>query len=926
VATPAGATVDFTKQWIGGSEFLLPIFADTDASGNLYVSDGGFSTSRVLVLDPAGALVSVLGEFGSDPGQFNGTEGVAVDPSGNVYVAEFNGNRVQKFDANGNFVLMFGKAVDNTTGGDVCTAASGDTCTGGTMASTGGAFHNPAGVATDSAGNVYVVDGGNRRVQKFDSDGNFILTWGKGVNQTTAGDLCTAASGDTCQAGTSGSGDGQFTGPVGIATDSSNNVYVGDSGNDRIQKFDSGGTFTSKWGTTGSAGGQFNDLQGIDVDSSDNIYAVDFTNSNVQVFSSAGTFIRSFGKGVNHTTGGDTCTAASGNVCGASTLGTADAQFFGAMAIAVDASGNAYVSDQSPRVQKFDSSGVFVSKVGTLGSGGPFDAGLFYIDIASDSSGNLYTSDHDTSRIQKFDPLGASLNAWGTAGTAGGQVGGPSGTAIDSAGNVYVAEQDNDRVTKYDSGGNFVLTWGDGVNQTTSGDVCTAASGDTCQAGTSGAGDGQFDGPSGLTVDSSGNVYVADSGNDRIQKFDTSGTFLTKWGASGSANSEFNTPTDVATDSLGEVYVTDRDNNRVQRFSSTGAFLGKWGVMGSGNGQFHQPVAVTVDSQRNAYIVDYANARVQVFRPTGAFVETWGSVGAGQSQFNGPSSIALGPGARIYVADAGNNRVEMFTESDTTAPQTVISSGPSGTTNDPTPTFSFTSSQPAGALFECRIDGSTDDQFKPCGSTKTLPHLADGSHTFAVRTIDSAGNVDGSPASRTFMVKTASIARSGSTLVVTAAAPAKDNLKVLQFGGTIRVTDTPAAVYTGSGVHTGAGCTRVGDYRADCSAAGVTLIRVVSGASTDRVQNSTPIPSSLNGGPANDLLIGGAARDTITGATGADTMRGMNGNDRLLARDLANDTSINCDGGTHPGTADRADLDVLPKDSAVSGCETKTRH
>jgi Ca2+-binding RTX toxin-like protein len=197
----------------------------------------------------------------------------------------------------------------------------------------------------------------------------------------------------------------------------------------------------------------------------------------------------------------------------------------------------------------------------------------------------------------------------------------------------------------------------------------------------------------------------------------------------------------------------------------------------------------------------------------------------------------------------------------------------------------------------------------------------------SVRSIDSAGNVDSTPASRTFTVKTAAVAVSGSSLVVTAAAGAKDNIKITRpSAATIRVMDAPGGAYTGSGVHTGAGCTRVGDYRADCNADGVTLIRVIAGGSMDQVQNSTALPSTLNGGAANDVLVGGTQADTLVGGPGADTMKGMNGNDRLLARDLASDASINCDGGTHPGTADSADLDLLPKDSAVTGCETKTRH
>jgi Ca2+-binding RTX toxin-like protein len=102
------------------------------------------------------------------------------------------------------------------------------------------------------------------------------------------------------------------------------------------------------------------------------------------------------------------------------------------------------------------------------------------------------------------------------------------------------------------------------------------------------------------------------------------------------------------------------------------------------------------------------------------------------------------------------------------------------------------------------------------------------------------------------------------------------------------------------------------------------LIQVTSGDQIDKVTNSTAVKSSLNGGPANDLLTGGSANDTLTGAAGADTFKGMNGTDQLFARDLVSDATIDCGAGT----ADKADLDVLPKDpnAAVVGCETKTRH
>jgi len=261
---------------------------------------------------------------------------------------------------------------------------------------------------------------------------------------------------------------------------------------------------------------------------------------------------------------------------------------------------------------------------------------------------------------------------------------------------------------------------------------------------------------------------------------------------------------------------------------------------------------------------------------------------------------------------------------DVTPPNTTITSGPSGTTNDPTPTFTFSSSE-AGSTFECKVDSAS---YGSCGSPKTTSPLADGSHTFAVAAVDRAGNPDPTPATRTFTVRTAAVSISGSTLVVTAAAGAKDNLRVTRpSASTVRVSDLASGTYTGSGVHTGAGCTPSGDYTANCSASGVTLIQVASGDQTDQVTNSTALKSSLNGGGANDTLTGGSADDTLTGSTGADALMGMNGNDQLLAHDQTSDTQINCDGGTSPGSADKADLDLLPKDpnSVVVGCETKTR-
>jgi Ca2+-binding RTX toxin-like protein len=252
-------------------------------------------------------------------------------------------------------------------------------------------------------------------------------------------------------------------------------------------------------------------------------------------------------------------------------------------------------------------------------------------------------------------------------------------------------------------------------------------------------------------------------------------------------------------------------------------------------------------------------------------------------------------------------------------PTTTVTGGPSAGTNDPTPTFTFSSANPS-ASFECKLDSGS---FAPCASPKTTPHLADGPHTFSVRARDSAGNVDPTPALRTFTVRTASVGVSGATLVVTAAPGAKDNLAITRpSASTLRVTDFPSGAYTGSGVHTGAGCTRTGDYTADCSSAGINLIQVSSGDQADKVVNSNAVKSSLGGGAANDALTGGSNKDTLTGGAGVDVLKGLAGGDLLKARDAASDALIGCGAGT-----DKTDLDLLPKDpnSVVKGCETKTR-
>jgi len=185
---------------------------------------------------------------------------------------------------------------------------------------------------------------------------------------------------------------------------------------------------------------------------------------------------------------------------------------------------------------------------------------------------------------------------------------------------------------------NFLLTWG-----------------------SSGSGNGQFSHPDGIAVDASGNVYVVDISNNRVEKFSSTGTYITQWGSPGTGNRQFNTPIGVAVDSLGNVYVTDANNERVQKFTSTGNYVTQWGHLGNQNGNFSGPRGVAVDSFGNVYVVDIDNNRVQKFTGTGNFITKWGSPGTGNSEFNAPIGVAVDSSGNVYVADYGNNRVQKFT-------------------------------------------------------------------------------------------------------------------------------------------------------------------------------------------------------------------------------------------------------------------------
>jgi len=181
--------------------------------------------------------------------------------------------------------------------------------------------------------------------------------------------------------------------------------------------------------------------------------------------------------------------------------------------------------------------------------------------------------------------------------------------------------------------------------------------------GSNGVGDGQFDEPYGVAIDSSGYVYVGDHKNNRIQKFTSNGGYETKWGSYGSGNVQFIHPVGTAVDNSGYVYVADEENHRIQKFTSDGSYVTKWGRYGSGNGEFKEPWGLVADMSVYIYVTDRLNHRIQKFTSDGTYVTQWGSQGSGNGQFDNPHGIAVDEAGYVYVVDTHNYRIQKFTSS-----------------------------------------------------------------------------------------------------------------------------------------------------------------------------------------------------------------------------------------------------------------------
>jgi uncharacterized protein (TIGR03437 family) len=682
-ATAAGPAVAQVITTIAGTTFTFPSSplpalnaplgtvtgVAIDATGEVFVADS--QNNLVMQFSPAGGLTVVAGNgiqgFSGDGGSatnasLNGPTGIAVDSAGNLYIADTSNNRIRK-----------------VSGGIITTVAGGGTGLGDGGPATHASLLQPEGVAVDAAGTLYIADLLDERIRKV-SSGTITTVAGNGV-QGFGGDggPATAAS---------------LYYPQCVVVDPAGNLYISDVGNHRIRKV-SGGTITTfagngMLGSTGDGGpatsAEISFPDGLALDSAGNLYLSD-TNFNR---------IREVSAGKITTVAGNGTLGFSGD--GGSAPGAMLNQPYG---VAVDSAGNLYIADQfNGRVREVSGGAIQTiagsGNYGFSGDGGPATSAALDSPaaVAVDQAGNIYIADQLTNRVRKVSGGAITTIAGngniGFSGDGGPAINaslkGPTGVAVDPAGNVYIADLGNSRVRKVSGG--IITTFAGGGGSSTDGGPATSASMS----------------PISVALDATGNLYIADYYNSRVRK--VSGGIITTVAGTGTGgfsgdggpatSALLQLPQGLALDSAGNLYIADRLNNRVRKVSGGtittvaggGKSLGDGGAATSAS--LALPGGVAVDSAGTLYIADTFDNRIR--KVSGGNITTF--AGNGKQAFSGdgglatsaslyqPQGLTFDSAGNLFVADTLNNRVRevqalppTFTVSPLTLSFTAVSGG-----------------------------------------------------------------------------------------------------------------------------------------------------------------------------------------------------------------------------------------------------------
>lgn len=605
-----------------------------DSSGNLVFADPG--NNMVIRLNPSGTITVLAGNglagYSGDGGlatnaSLNYPLGIGFDSKGNLYIADTGNDVIRKVTSNGVISTFAGTRNNVGFSGDNGPAINAS-------------LFSPFALAIDSSDTVYfsqfsnINDPGPNRIRKITTDGTITLVAGSGNG--FAGEGVPAAQ-------------AVFNQIEDLAFDAKGNLYLADTGNNRIRRIDPKGIITTVAGngTPGYSGDGGPATQAslqtpfaIAVDAASNLYVADQNNFVVRKVDPSGKISTFAGNGRQAYAGdGKPASAAS---------------FVILESLAADAAGNLFIGDND-RLRKVNA-GAIISTVGGNGQFRIFPDGtpasnVFLDDpwgIVYDSAGDLYVADYLANRIRVVAKNGATSTIAGNglpefAGDNGPAIqaglAGPTSVALDKLGNIYICDSDNGLIRKITPDGT-IRTVVQGLNS-----------------------------PQQILVDGSNNLYISDTLDNLVARLGTDGTVT----IIGSGN--LNLPQGMAFDSAGNLYVADFNNKRIVRFSANGVLTP---IAGGGSrpvnpgdsfpamlAQLGRTLGVTLDANGNLYFTD-GTYRVYEVTTAGNISVVAGNGKTGfsgdggpsaQASFNFPHGLAIDPSGTLMIADSVNNRI-----------------------------------------------------------------------------------------------------------------------------------------------------------------------------------------------------------------------------------------------------------------------------
>jgi sugar lactone lactonase YvrE len=742
-----------------GANLNLPSGVAVDENFNLYIADT-FSNVIRKVDVATGSIATVAGDgtkgYGGDGGpatwaELNNPYGVALDSAGNLYIADTLNNRIRKVDV--------ATGIITTVAGNGSKSFSGDN-----GPATSAAVNNPYGVAVDSAGNLYIADTLNNRIRKVNASTGIITTVaGRSQFGLFSGDNGPATS-------------AELNNPYGVAVDSFGNLYIADTLNNRIREVNaSTGIITTVAGNGTSGYGYIDGVPatsaeltppygGVAVDNDGNLYipnlyspADDVTvtrkvesaagdalfpttsigstsTRNVLVELTADQTVNSIaasgsqGGAQEYQVGSVTgCTVGGANSAG--TICTVPVQFSPAfpgkreVALKVTTNTGTYFLGMSgigtgPETALIPGTISTAAGNGTIDFGG--DGGLSTsaktntpFATAVDSAGNLYIDDALNNRIRKVNASTGTITTVAGNGTAGysgdgglatsAELNEPAGVAVDGAGNLYIADRFNNRIREVNASTGIITTVAGNGTPGYGGDGGPATS-------------AELNLPSGLAVDSAGNLYIADKLNNRIREIYAWSGIITTVAGNGTQGysgdggpaiaplvpppspgappekpgAQLNQPFAVAVDNAGNLYIADTLNNRIRKVNALTGILttvagnGTQGFSGDNgpatSAELYEPFAVTVDSAGNLYIADTFNDRIR--EVIGGLIKTVAGNGtpgvcnsacaytgdngpATSAELYEPFGVALDSAGNLYIADTNDSVIRKVNVSST---------------------------------------------------------------------------------------------------------------------------------------------------------------------------------------------------------------------------------------------------------------------